>query len=214
MEIEVELRAKIKDRARIKARLQSLGAKFLKSNIFFNTYHGHSFFRDKDIQVRVSDSYSMSRKKWERYLGYKGPNQRADANVREEIDEKFGKHQGTSSVLEKIGIKNISLDSTARIREILENNGFPFFMAMIGDNDERFTLGDLAIKLMHLPQLGLELIEVEKVITQRAEIKTAREEVWKFMRRLGLTEKERIEKEPVQLTYSYYFKRKTSLPES
>ena len=145
MDIEVEIRAKIKDRETFKKKIQSLGAEFFKQNIFFNSYHGHSLFRDKDIQIRVSDSYCIDLKRWEYYVGYKGEEKGREANVREEIDEKFGRDTGPSKVLEKLGIKEVSLISTSQIREVLEKNGFNFFMTMMGDNDERFILLNLSV---------------------------------------------------------------------
>lgn len=204
MKVEVELRAKIKNRELRRRRIESLGAKFLKSQIFFNSYHGHSLFKCKDIQVRVSDAYCLSERKWEFYVGYKGPEQSEGFNIRGEIDEKFGVVKGSSKVLEKLGINGVSLVSTTQVREILEENGFEFFMMMVGDNDERFVLDNLNIKFMSLPQIGIELMEVEKVVSKEV-VDSAKKEVWQFMKKLGITKGELIEKEPVQLIYQYYF---------
>lgn len=206
MDIEVEIRAKIKDRENFKKRIESLGAEFFKQHIFFNTYHGLSLFRDKDIQIRVSDSYCINLKQWECYIGYKGPEKGKGVNVREEIDEKFGRDKGPSKTLEKLGIKGVPLISTSQIRDVLEKNGFNFFMTMIGDNDERFIFGDLRIKFMNLPQIGVELMEVEKVVSEE-EIDKAAEEVRQFMRNLGLSKEDEIKQEPVQLTYQHYFRK-------
>ncbi len=139
------------------------------------------------------------------FLGWKGPDTGAFANIRQEVDEDITTGIANSAVIRLLGGKEgiVTPDSVARE---LKQLGHPEFMSFRGEDisgyDDRFGV---KVKLMSCPVLKWPLIvELEKTANTEEEASRCESELQELSRRFQL-QKRLVREEPPSLLYAGLF---------
>jgi len=135
--VEVEVKFKVDDDAKIKKRLNALGAKYLKTVIEYDHYYQHPCknFKESDeaLRVRVYDSKCE--------LTYKGPRVSDKAKAREEISVDVSHFEKLDMILIRLGFR--------RIATVIKKRSI-------------YLLGDFKVSIDKVRDLGI-FVEIEYI---------------------------------------------------
>lgn len=142
MAIEIEAKMKVADLARVRSRLEAVGARrrglVMEVNTFFDTADSSLLAGDRGLRVRQARDLETG-KDLVATITFKGPKQQVKMKSREEIE--------------------LVVDSASRAAELLEQLGMRRIMAF-EKRRESWDCEDCHVELDELPHLGV-FVEVE-----------------------------------------------------
>ncbi len=130
--MEVEIKAKIKNRDEIERKLKDIGAEFIKEVGEKDEYFNHPCrnFASTDEALRIRNDYTLT---------YKGPKVDKDTKSREEINLKIENLKDARKLLISLGFKSV---------------------AKVVKRRRYYKMGEINISVDNLPELG-DFVEVE-----------------------------------------------------
>ncbi len=182
MQIEVRVRAKIDNPEVMVQKLEEMGAYYEGSSSSTSWYYGKDYFTDKDTQIRIAEyNYPEGEKKI--YLTYKGP--KTDEG-REEFREIFGELKRNSKIFERLGFNERDFTTPIDAEKTLEENNLEKFLEVKVTGEKKYRYGVYEVKVFHLDQLALDLIEIELNVGKKEELNQAKDDIYKLLDELGV----------------------------
>ncbi|MFC1721968.1 CYTH domain-containing protein [Patescibacteria group bacterium] len=195
MQIEVRVRAKIDNPEVMIQKLEEKGAYFEGSASSTSWYYGKDLFAKQDTQIRIVEyNYPEGIKKV--YLTYKGPK---SEEGRAEMREIFGELKRNSKIFEKLGFTERDFNTPIDAEKILEGNGMEKFAEVKISNEKKYRYGVYEVKVFHLDNANVDLIEIELNVAWPKDISKAKEDIHKLMDELGISKDKEISESGIEL---------------
>lgn len=195
MQIEVRVRAKIDNPEVMAQKLEEKGAYFEGSCSSTSWYYGKDLFANQDTQVRIVEyNYPEGVKKV--YLTYKGP--KSDEG-RAEMREIFGYLKRNSKIFEKLGFVERDFNTPIDAEKILQSNDMGKFAEVKISNEKKYRYGVFEVKVFHLDNANIDLIEIELNVAWPKDIPKAKEDIYKLMEELEITKDKEITESGIEL---------------
>jgi len=199
---EVEIRCHFSSADEAYKKIPFLRACLKHEMVWASGIYGEEFFKAGRL-LRMSKTTVDGRTEY--YMGWKGEDTGAFANIREEIDEVVTNGVTDSRILGKLGSQNTTLRRN-KISAELKKLGYQRFMSWRGAD----LLGDykplgVSMKLMNCRALRWPvLVEIEKSAKTKKETLVRENELRAFCDRFGLNDR-LVREEPPTLLYEARF---------
>jgi adenylate cyclase class 2 len=176
--LEVEVKARLEDKASLVARLNLLGAvytgKLEEKDIYFN--HPCRDFRQTDEALRLRTVTTGKTAPEQIFLTYKGKKLGHGVKSREEFTVQLRDEEGIQNIFKKLGFKEVGVVKKAR---------------------ELFKLGEISVCIDQVSNLGT-FVEIE--IVQPAEnFKNSKRRILSLLDKLGINPSQIVEKTYLEL---------------
>ncbi len=180
--IEVELKVSIdrKDIPKFKDNLEKLGFKLVKRQIEEDLYFNgiDRDFRKTDEALRVRKTVNLDDDKDISYkITYKGPKLDKISKTREEIEVSVDDYNGAIEIFKKLGLKPVR--PIKKKRELYKNK-------------------DITISIDDVTSVGT-FVEFEKVVSNKDETESARNELLNLMKSLNINTDKSIKKSYLEM---------------
>lgn len=198
MQIEVRVRAKIKNTEEAQKKLEELGAVFEGEFSSISAYFGKEIFK-KGEEVRILEETDSRAKKKTDFLTYKGQADKKGGRV--EFREILGPIKRNSKTFEKLNIPQLDALSKEDVKASLESAGYKKFVEVNVTSEKRYEYKDFNIKFFKISEISHEFIEIQKLAFWEKDLMPAKKEIYELMAKLGVSKTDEIKKGGVEMVY-------------